>query len=263
MPRTLVTFHAHPDDEAIATGGVMARAAAEGDRVVLVLATKGELAGYGHDMLTPGETMAERRVAETQAASEILGVARVEFLGYRDSGMDGEPTNDDPDSFWSADIDEAASRLARILEEERADVLTIYDERGVYGHPDHVQVHRVGVRAGEVAGTPAVYESTLNRDYILRLMREHVGMVMEQVDQAPDLDSFDMGVGEDEITTTVDVRDFVDLKRKAMAAHASQIGESSFFLALPPDLFREAFGQEWFIRRGAPPGTSEDVLLPG
>ena len=261
MSRTLVTFHAHPDDEAIATGGVMARAAAEGHRVVLVIATKGELAGFGHDMLTPGESMADRRVAETQAAGEILGVSRIEFLGYRDSGMDGEPSNDDPESFWSADLDEAAGRLARILEEENADALTVYDERGVYGHPDHVQVHRVGVRAAEMAGTPVVYESTLNQDHILRLMNDHMGAAMEQMEDAPDPATFDLGVHEDQITTTVDVRDYVDLKRKAMAAHASQISESSFFLALPPELFREAFGQEWFIRRGAPPGTNEDVLF--
>jgi LmbE family N-acetylglucosaminyl deacetylase len=262
MPRTLVTFHAHPDDEAIATGGVMARAAAEGHRVVLVVATKGELAGFGQDMLTPGETMADRRVAETEAAGEILGVARIEFLGYRDSGMEGEPSNDDPASFWSADLDEAAGRLARILEEEKADALTVYDERGVYGHPDHVQVHRVGIRAAEMAGTPVVYESTLNQDHILRLMNEHMGSVMENIEDAPDPATFDLGVTEDKITTTVDVRDYVDLKRKAMAAHASQISESSFFLALPPEMFREAFGQEWFIRRGAAPGTRDETLFP-
>jgi LmbE family N-acetylglucosaminyl deacetylase len=262
MAGTLVTFHAHPDDEAIATGGVMARAAADGHRVVLVLATKGELAGFGHDHLAPGETMAERRVAETHAAAEILGVARVEFLGYRDSGMEGEPTNDDPDSFWSADVDEAAGRLAAILDEEQAEALTVYDERGVYGHPDHVQVHRVGVRAGERAGTPRVYESTLNRDFIKHLFGEHLAEVQEHIDEVPDPDSFDLGVTEDEITTTVDVRDYIDVKRKAMAAHASQISESSFFLALPTNIFREGFGREWFIRRGAPLGTREGTLFP-
>ncbi|MGH9027552.1 MAG: PIG-L family deacetylase [Acidimicrobiia bacterium] len=262
MPGTLVTFHAHPDDEAIATGGAMARAAAEGHRVVLVVATKGELAGIGREMLAPGETMAERRVVETQAAAEILGVARVEFLGYRDSGMEGEPTNDDPDSFWSADVEEAATQLARILTEEDAEVLTVYDTHGVYGHPDHVQVHRVGVRAAEVAGTPRVYESTLNRDFIVRMMGEHRAEVQEHVNEVPDIDSFDMGVSEEEITTALDVRDYADIKRKAMAAHASQIAESSFFLSLPPHLFRESFGREWYIHRGEPPGIHEDTLFP-
>src|SRR5215475_7032971 len=126
MPFTLVTFHAHPDDESIATAGTMARAKAEGHRVVLVVATRGELGEYAPDALAPGETLAERRVAEQSAAADVLGVDRVEYLGYRDSGMEGEPTNDDAESFAQADLDEAAARLADILRQENADVLTVY-----------------------------------------------------------------------------------------------------------------------------------------
>jgi LmbE family N-acetylglucosaminyl deacetylase len=260
VPFTLVTFHAHPDDEAIATGGVMARAAAEGHRVVLVVATKGEHGEVDDGILADGETLTERRVAETKRAAEILGVHRVEFLGYVDSGMMGTPENDVPGSFWSADRDEAAARLGTILAEERADVLTVYDERGGYGHPDHIQVHRVGIRAAELASTPLVYESTINRDHVLRLMRDHIAEIQEHVD-APDPDNFDMGVEESEITTTVDVRDFIDRKRAAMAAHASQIAESSFFLAMEPTTFREGFGYEWFIRRGDRPPEHETSLF--
>src|SRR4051794_18353832 len=167
VPYTLVTFHAHPDDEAIATGGVMAKAKADGHRVVLVVATKGELGEVGDGVLAPNEILAERRVVETQAAADVLGVDRVEFLGYHDSGMMGEATNDAPGSFWSADVEEAGARLADLLREERADVITIYDERGNYGHPDHIQVHRVGHRAAELAGTPQVFEATMNHDYIV------------------------------------------------------------------------------------------------
>jgi LmbE family N-acetylglucosaminyl deacetylase len=263
MPFTLVTFHAHPDDEAIATGGIMARAAAEGNRVVLVVATRGELGEVDEGFLSPGETLADRRVLETGRAAEALGVARVEFLGYTDSGMDGEATNDADGSFWSADLDEAASRLAAILDEEDADVLTVYDDHGGYGHPDHVQVHRVGVRAGALAGTPRVYESTLNRDHIQRLMAARPEGLGDGVD-APDPSQFDeMGSPESEITTTVDVRDFVDHKRAAMKAHASQISDSSFFLTMPDDAFREAFGWEWFIRRGARPDAPETSVFDG
>src|SRR5262245_58329780 len=147
MSYTIVFFHAHPDDEAIATGGSMARAKRDGHRVVLVSATRGELGEFAPDSLAPGEQLVDRRVAELHASAAVLGVDRVEFLGYRDSGMMGEPTNDDPDAFWSADIEQAAGRLARLLEAEHADVLTIYDDHGNYGHPDHIQVHRVGVRA--------------------------------------------------------------------------------------------------------------------
>src|SRR5918911_2965022 len=128
---TLVTFHAHPDDESIATGGVMAKASDEGHRVVLVVATKGEHGEVDEGFLEPGEALWERRVRETQACADILGVARVEFLGYVDSGMMGTPENDLPESFWQADVEEAARRLAAIVEEERADVLTAYDENGV------------------------------------------------------------------------------------------------------------------------------------
>ncbi|MET1003077.1 MAG: PIG-L family deacetylase [Acidimicrobiia bacterium] len=265
MPRarsqTLVSFHAHPDDEAIATGGTMARAKAEGHRVVLVVATRGELGETPGDGLAAGETLADRRVEETMNAARILGVDRVEFLGYYDSGMRGEPTNDAPECFARADVDEAAQRLARVLLDERADVLTIYDERGTYGHPDHVQVHRVGVRAGELAATPWVFEATMNRDHIRRLIAERPDLApdsdpTEAVDEADEL-----GVPEALITTAVDVRPFVAQKRAAMAAHQSQIGPESFFLTLPDEAFDAAFGCEWFIRRGARPGTQETTLF--
>jgi LmbE family N-acetylglucosaminyl deacetylase len=249
---TLVTFHAHPDDESIATAGTMARAKAEGHRVVLVVATRGELGEHAPDALGPGETLTERRVAEQLEAAQHLGVDRVEFLGYHDSGMAGEATNDAPEAFARADLEEAAERLAKLLAEERADVLTIYDDHGGYGHPDHVQVHRVGVRAAEIAGTARVYGSRLNRDYILELLersREEISDVPDAPDAA-EMDDF--GSPEAMITTTVDVRDYVDRKRAAMAAHASQIPADSFFLAMPPEAFREAFGYEWFIRRDRP-----------
>lgn len=260
MGHTLVTFHAHPDDEAIATGGTMARAKAEGHRVVLVLATRGELGEHAPDSLAPGETLTERRIAEATAAADVLGVDRLEFLGYRDSGMDGEATNNDADAFARADIEEAAGRLAALLREEHADVLTVYDDHGGYGHPDHVQVHRVGIRAAELAGTKRVYEATMNRDFVRGMLSERASEMPDSVD-APDAAQMDdFGSPAEIITTTVDVRDFVDHKRAAMAAHASQIPADSFFLALPVDAFRDAFGAEWFIRRDAP-GTHENWIF--
>src|SRR6476661_8564888 len=181
--RTLVTFHAHPDDEAIATGGVMAQAAAAGHRVVLVLATRGELGEVAEGVLRDGEELAERRVVDVAAAAEILGVERVEFLVFRDSGMADDPRNSEPGAFASADLEEAAGRLAAILVEENADVLTVYDSNGNYGHPDHIQVHRVGHRAGEIAGTPHVFEATMNHDYIVGLMREVGDQMPEGVER--------------------------------------------------------------------------------
>ena len=258
---TLVTFHAHPDDESITAGGVMAKAADDGHRVVLVVATKGELGEVEEDFLEPGEDLGARRVQETLACAEILGAARVEFLGYVDSGMAGTPENDAPESFWQADIDEAASRLAAILTDEKADIVTIYDENGNYGHPDHIQVYRVGMRAAQLAGTPRVYMNTINRDYLRRSFAEAIEAGAEMPGDLKPEDLEHLGVSEDRITTTVDVRPWLARKRAAMAAHASQISETSFFLTMAPELFERGFGQEWFVRCDAPPGLVETDLF--
>jgi LmbE family N-acetylglucosaminyl deacetylase len=265
MPATLVSFHAHPDDESIATGGVIAKAAAEGHRVVLVVATGGEVGEVKEGVLAAGESLADRRRIETQRAAEILGIARVEFLGYRDSGMAGTTDNDAPGSFWTADVDEAAHRLAAILEEEHAEVLTIYDENGGYEHPDHIQVHRVGVRAAELARTARVYESVMNRDHITRLLAAR-RPELEAIGQWPppgidESGEVAIGVPEALITTAVDVGELVDTKRAALAAHASQVDETSFFLAMPPEAFRESFGVEWFVHRGIPSGLTESSIF--
>ena len=166
---TLVCLHAHPDDESIATGGTIARAVAEGHRVVLVMATGGEYGETPPD-LAPGETLADRRRAETERSAAVLGVHRLAWLGYRDSGMTGWEQNAMPGSFIGADVEEAAGRLADILREERADVLTSYDWHGNYGHPDHIQVHRVGMRAAEMTGVRVV-QATMNRD-AMRIMAQ-------------------------------------------------------------------------------------------
>lgn len=260
---TLVTFHAHPDDEAIATGGTMAKAAAAGHRVVLVVATRGEQGEVAEGYLEPGEPLWERRVRETAAAAEILGVSRVEFLGYVDSGMMGTPENEAPGCFWRADVEEAATRLATILTEEGADVVTAYDENGVYGHPDHIQVHRVGVRAAELAGTAKVYLNTVNRDLLRRSMEAAAEVGADTPDDFNPSFLDTLGVTEDRVTTSVDVVPFLDVKRRAMAAHGSQIAETSFFLAMPPEHFEAGFGREWYILVGAPPGTAEDDLFAG
>jgi LmbE family N-acetylglucosaminyl deacetylase len=260
---TLVTFHAHPDDESIAMGGVMAKAADDGHRVVLVVATRGEHGEVEEGFLDPGEELWRRRERETLASAEILGAQRVEFLGYVDSGMMGTPENDLPGSFWQADVEEAAARLAAIVTEEEADVLTIYDEHGQYGHPDHIQVYRVGLRAAELAGTRRLYMSTINRDQVKRSFAE-LADSGEEVPEDIDSDFLDtLGVPEERITTTVDVRPWLAKKRASMAAHASQISETSFFLAMAPEQFERGFGHEWFIRCDAEPGLVETDLFEG
>jgi LmbE family N-acetylglucosaminyl deacetylase len=261
----MVAFHAHPDDESIGTGGVMRKAFEEGHRVVLVVATRGEHGEVPDGLLGDGEELWERRVTETLAAAETLGVHRTEFLGYRDSGMMGAPTNGAPGSFWTAPVEEAAEKLAAILRAERAEVLLCYDDNGGYGHPDHIQVHRVGLRAAELAGTPRVYQNTMNRDHVTRGMAEYAEQAAAAGIELPDIDTSEEAFGkpEDVITAAVDVRPYLKHKRAAMRAHASQIGEKSFFLSMPDDLFSYVFGTEWFIRSGQGPGITEIDLLDG
>jgi LmbE family N-acetylglucosaminyl deacetylase len=256
---TLVCFHAHPDDESIATGGVMAKAVDDGHRVVLVVATRGEHGEVPDGFLTDGESLGDRRVQETHASAAVLGVHRVEFLGYVDSGMVDTPENDLPGSFWTADVEEAAQRLAAILEEEGADVLTVYDSHGAYGHPDHIQVHRVGMRAAELAGTPKVFQSTINRTAIIEMAR--TAPPSEEFDVAALEADESFGSPEEVITCRVDVTDYVEQKRASMRAHASQIAEEHFMLAMPDDVFTASFGVEWFIRDGQGPGITETAVI--
>lgn len=252
----LVCFHAHPDDEVFTTGGVMRQAADAGHRVVVVTATDGALGEAPDGILTDGESLAERRRRELEESTSLLGAQRVVLLHYADSGMAGTPENENPAAFCNVDVEEAAARLAAILVEESADVVTIYDPNGGYGHPDHVQVHHVGIRAAELAGVPHVYEAAVSRDHIRRLMAANPEW--SENAQPPDLDTF--GLPDSEITTVVDVTSAMDAKRAAMHAHATQIGDFGPFLQMPEEQLRAAFGHEWFRRRGARAGLAESSL---
>jgi LmbE family N-acetylglucosaminyl deacetylase len=257
---TIVFVHAHPDDEASQTSGSMARAASEGHRVVLVVATDGDH-GEAPDDLAPGETLVNRRRAETAKSAEVLGVSRVVWLGYRDSGMTGWAQNDEDGSFWRADLDEAAERLAAVLREEAADVVVLYDWHGGYGHPDHIKVHRVGHRAADLAGTPKRFEATFNRDHLSATMPENPDPEFDVNGPADDGNPF--GTPEAELHLAVDVTEFLDRKRAALAAHASQVTDTGMMLALPDELFRSWFATEWFIEPGAAPGLRPGWLLDG
>ena len=234
---TAVFVHAHPDDEAIATAGAMMQGVELGHRVVVVCATDGAVGEANESKIPDGLTLGDVRTAEMHAAAEIMGLDRVVFLGYRDSGMNGEPTNDDPECFWQADVEEAAKRLAAIL-------------------PDHIQVHRVGLRAAELAGTRIVFESTMNREQMQSFADDPAfgDHDMSEEDREAARDEFrdqELGTPAAKISHAVDATPWISRKRAAMAAHHSQIDEDTFFLMLPDEAFATAFGTEWFVRRGA------------
>ena len=275
---TAVFFHAHPDDEAIITGGTMLLASRAGHRVVVVCATDGALgaapvpaadadadAGGGGGEGDQPIDLAALREQELRDSAEILGARRVEVLGYRDSGMAGDPANDDPECFWQADQSEAAERLAAILREEGADLLTCYDDNGGYGHPDHIQVHRVGVRAAALAGVGLVFEATMDREHFRAAMQRigelaaeaglDMGSEADQSDMEAELESEGFGAAAADITHRIDVSAVLEEKRSAMLAHASQIPADSFFVSLPEEAFALMSATEWFILRGSARGA--------
>ena len=251
-----MSFHAHPDDEALLTGGTLARAAAEGHRVVLVVATAGE-----RGLTSPGDAidLGSRRQEELHQAAGALGCARVEMLGYADSGADGQRGG--PTAFSRTSTEDAAARLAEILRDERADVLTTYDPVGGYGHPDHVAVHHVGQRAAQFAGTPVVLEATIDRARLLRAVRL-VSWAPWLLPRVPWTTGDDVFTAPDQLTHRIDVRRHLAAKRRAFAAHVSQgqaadeVRTLGLALRLPGPLFSLVFGYEWFVERGRVPGSS-------
>lgn len=265
MGYTLVSVHAHPDDESLLTGGTLARAAAEGHRVVLVVATAGG-EGLSSTYAADDATLAERRLAELQVAAAALGVARVHLLGYDDSGMDGHAGRDDR-AFARVDVEQVAEELAAVLSAERADVITVYDRAGGYGHPDHMQVYRVGVRAAQLAGTAVVLEATIDRTLLRRILRVLHVLRASPPDWHPHRFAASYS-DRAQLTHRVDVRGYLPQKRAAMAAHASQavadVGTRTLatLLRLPGWAFRRALGHEWFVEHGRQPAGAllDDVF---
>lgn len=256
MSATVVFLHAHPDDEAIFTGGTIRLLADAGHRVVLVVATAGE-AGVLRPGVAAPDDLGRLRLDETAAAAELLGVHTVAALGYRDSGMDGS----EPGGFAGVPVPRAAERLASVLDDLDvvADALVTYDPAGIYGHPDHVAAHLVGLAAAAELGTPLVYESTVDREY-LHFVETHVVVEAGVPDRPPGLGlaATALGLSTVEIDTAVDVRPVLDAKRAAMAAHASQLPESSSPMRLAGAGFAEVYGVEWYRRRG-PLGPIDDL----
>jgi mycothiol conjugate amidase Mca len=295
---TLMTVHAHPDDETISTGGVMARYAAEGVRVVCVTCTGGE---HGEIVVPELDTpenharLAELRREELRRALERLGAIESKLLGYIDSGMMGTPENEGEGSFWKADVDEAAGRLVRIVREVRPDVLVGYNDFGGYGHPDHVRAAQVAKLAWARAGDPAwypeqladglepwqptkLYESAL--DFAARQREEMTAVLKERgietwwqpsedetPEQRAEREGFQQKMADavGPVTTRVDISDHIDAKYAAASEHVTQLAKNGFFLGLTTDDWRRFMPTENFTLRESKVGVRipEDDLFAG
>jgi LmbE family N-acetylglucosaminyl deacetylase len=245
-----MAVHAHPDDEALSTGGVLAAYADQGIRTVLVTCTGGEL-GDGPGGVKPGapghdpQAVALTRRAELEASCAVLGVEHLELLGYADSGMMGWPQNDAPDAFWNQPVAEGAERLGALMARYRPQVVVTYDAQGFYGHPDHIQAHRVTMAASERTGIPdKVYFTALPRSQMASfraLLRAHGAAPPDGLEEP------DVGTPDELIGAVVDCGAQAGRKYESLRAHASQ-ADNIFFLNLGPELFAAAFVVESFVR---------------
>jgi N-acetyl-1-D-myo-inositol-2-amino-2-deoxy-alpha-D-glucopyranoside deacetylase len=255
---SLLLVHAHPDDESIGTGATMAKYAAEGARVTLVTCTLGELG----EIIPPAlrhflpDELGEYRIGELEAACEALGVTDHRFLGgagrWRDSGMMGLPDNDDPRCFWQANVDEAAAALETIIDEVRADVIVTYDANGFYGHPDHIQAHRVTRRAVETTGrTVKFYATAIPRSVLAEAVQlpEDSWFIQNE--------DLSVGVPDAQVTTAIDAAKYLDAKLAAMRAHETQITVDGEFFALSNDVGQRALGTEYYTLLAGVRGPGE------
>jgi LmbE family N-acetylglucosaminyl deacetylase len=252
---TMMAVHAHPDDEASSTGGVLATYSAQGIRTVVVTCTNGEF-GDGQSGAKPGQdghdeqAVARQRLAELREACAILGVTDLELLGYHDSGMPDWEYKDRPDAFCNVPEAAVAARIARLIDRYRPQVLIAYDDRGPYQHPDHVHSSRAAQAAFAASGIPAkLYLSASRRSD----WRKIWAALREAGAEVPDFEHMDAeaarqaAASEARITTTIDIRDVLNRKRDALFAHGSQITES-WFSKIPPEVAEATFGYEHFIR---------------
>ncbi len=267
---TLLLVHAHPDDESISTGGVMMKARADGHRVVLVTATRGEVGEiYNMDEAESRPRLGEIREQELETAARILGVNRGEFLGYRDSGMVGTADNQNPRSFHMAPVDEAAGRLVAILREEKPDVIVTYEETGSYGHPDHIKCHVVTnaaldnmLRSSDSWTPKKLYYTAIPRS-LLEAFREQMP---EEAQQMASESSIQMtGTRDELVTTRVDVSPYVSRKLEAFRTHVSQNDPNSWLTKMQDQILELAFGTEYYQLARGEPGMAlpEDDLFAG
>jgi N-acetyl-1-D-myo-inositol-2-amino-2-deoxy-alpha-D-glucopyranoside deacetylase len=280
-PRRILFVHAHPDDESISTGATMAHYAASGAHVTLVTCTLGEEGEIHVPELAQLEAaqadqLGGYRISELAAACAALGITDYRFLGgagrYRDSGMMGLPTNDHPRAFWRADLDEAAGHLVGIIREVRPQVLVTYDPNGFYGHPDHIQAHRVAARAAELAGPDApakVYWAATPRSVLAAGLEAFADSANNPFRGVTRVEDLPFGTPDEEIAARIDAHEHADRKTAALKAHATQIPPDSWLYTIASNYGAEFMGVEHYtLARGTRgPGNGphgwEDDLFAG
>jgi LmbE family N-acetylglucosaminyl deacetylase len=264
---TILLVHAHPDDECIATGGVMARAHHDGVRVVLLTATRGEEGDiHNMDAAAVRPRLGEVRTAELMRSCEILGVDRQEFLGYRDSGMAGSASNQDPRSFHATPLDEAAARVAGYLREERPDVVVTYTPDGTYWHPDHVKAHQATFAALDLLRAEGWEPSKAYTHAVPRSAVEQIELRARETGATLPIEVGQIvGIPDTDITTVVDVSAFLGQKRAAFLSHLSQYEPDSPFSTIAAQIFEATLGTERFIlaRGSLGEGSPESDLFAG
>jgi N-acetyl-1-D-myo-inositol-2-amino-2-deoxy-alpha-D-glucopyranoside deacetylase len=266
--RRLLLVHAHPDDETIATGATMARYAASGAQVTLVTCTRGEegevlVPDLSHLAAHAEDGLGEHRVDELAAAMGVLGVSDHRFLGgegrYRDSGMMGTPSNEHEQCFWRADLLEASVPLVEVIREVRPQVLVTYDDFGAYGHPDHIQAHRVAMYASLLAAAPSfrpelgpawdiakVYWTALPRSFVQQGIERLVAAGGNGFFGLESADDLPWAVADDVVTSCIDGREYEPTKMAALREHRTQVEQDSEFFVLADTVGPEAMGWEHF-----------------
>ena len=277
----MLLVHAHPDDETIATGVTMARYLDEGVSVTLVTCTRGEegevlIPALSHLSAKHDDELGAHREQELADAMAILGVTDHRFLGgagtYRDSGMMGEPTNDHPQSFWRADLLEAATHLVAVIREIRPHLLITYDDFGQYGHPDHIQAHRVAMYAQSLAGVttfkpdlgpaweiPRIYWTALPKSFVQRGVDAFVAAGAKGFFGLEDGQGLPWALDDALVTTEISAVAYEPRKIEALRAHATQVEQEGDFFALSEIVGPEAMGTEFFrLAKGALGPLSDD-----
>jgi LmbE family N-acetylglucosaminyl deacetylase len=272
QPRSLLAVFAHPDDEAFGSGGTLALYAQQGVHVTLVCATRGEVGEIADPALATPETLGEVREVELRNAAQIMGIADLRFLGYRDSGMVGTADNDDPRAFVNVAAPTVVSQLVQIIRQVQPQVVITFDPSGGYGHPDHIAIHQHTVAAFHLAGDPThepdtdsiwqparLFYTVFPRS-IFRTMRDELAASGVDISQFEQMEESGAGWPDDQIHATLDVSSTITTKWRALNAHRTQFGPENIFRRIPEEKAQWMMSREFFVLAWPQPSEGFQLL---